>query len=110
MVGTVVSNCTSHSAGLGSRLHVHRRPHPLTAGLFDTGGKGHIQASSVIAARLKLALFNPIVDRTFAGPETGSHAGDTSALQEQAEVLKGSGERSAPSVRRRCRRAVSFQS
>src|SRR5713101_6771535 len=76
MDGTVVSNCTSHSASLGSRLHVHRRPHPLMAGLFNAGGKGHIQAAAVIAARRQLALFNPIVDRTFAGPETGRHGGD----------------------------------
>ena len=76
IVGTVVSNCTSHSASLGSRFHVHRRPHPLTAGLFNTGGKGHIQAAAVIAARRQLALFNPIVDRTVAGSETSRHSGD----------------------------------
>src|SRR5713226_8678949 len=67
---------TSHSIRLGSRLHVHRRPYALTAGLFNVGGKGHIQASAEIPARLQLGLFNPIVDRTFAGTETGRYVGD----------------------------------
>src|ERR1700688_3143090 len=77
MAGTVVSNRTSHNRRLGSRLHVHRRPHALTAGLFNVGGKGHIQASAEIPARLQLGLFNPIVDRTFAGTETGRYVGDS---------------------------------
>src|SRR6516162_3604419 len=35
--GTVPSNCTSYSARLDSRLQVHRRPHALTAGVFNSG-------------------------------------------------------------------------
>src|SRR3989441_12473331 len=75
-VGTVISNCTSHSARWGSGVDMYRGDHALTAGFFNGCRKQHIQTPTLITSSLDLSALNPVIHRIPRDPESGCHIGD----------------------------------